>query len=84
MREYIVYHEYKFEPVVQIKSKKYYKNGKIEGKFVEFDENGNKIKEGFYKEGKLEGAILNYNKFGRISSKIIYKDGLLVEVISNK
>ena len=57
--EYIVYHEYEFEPVVQIKSKKYYKNGKIEGKFAEFDENGNKIKEGFYKEGKLEGVILN-------------------------
>ena len=48
---------------------------------MEFDENGNKIKEGFYKEGKLEGAILNYNKFGKVLSKIIYKDGLLIEVI---
>ena len=56
---------------LQIKSKKYYKNGKIEGKFAEFDENGNKIKEGFYKEGKLEGLVLNYNKYGKIFSKII-------------
>ena len=76
-----MYHEYEFEPVIQIKSKKYYNNGKIEGKFVEFDENGNKIKEGFYKKGKLEGVILNYNKIGKVLLKLIYKDGLLIEAI---
>ena len=48
---------------------------------MEFDENGNKIKEGLYKEGKLEGIVLKYNKYGKISSKIIYKDGLLIEAI---
>ena len=48
---------------------------------MEFDENGNKIKEGFYKEGKLEGAVLNYNKIGKLSLKIIYKEGLLIEAI---
>ena len=82
--EYIVYHEYEFKPVVQIKSKKYYRNGKIEGRFVEFDENGNKRKEGFYVKGKLEGAVLLYNKFGKILSEILYEDGLLIKVISKK
>ena len=48
---------------------------------MEFDENGNKIKEGFYKEGKLEGAILNYNKLGKVLSKLIYEDGLLIDAI---
>ena len=48
---------------------------------MEFDENGNKIKEGFYKEGKLEGEILNYNKIGKVLLKLIYKDGLLIETI---
>ena len=67
--------------LLQLLVEKYYKNGKIEGKFMEFDENGNKIKEGFYKEGKLEGVILNYDKFGKVLSKLIYKDGLLIEAI---
>ena len=48
---------------------------------MEFNENGNKIKEGFYKEGKLEGVIFNYSKIGKVLSKIVYKDGLLIEVI---
>ena len=51
---------------------------------MEFDENGNKTKEGFYKKGKLEGAVLSYNKFGKIKYKILYKDGLLTEIITNK
>ena len=48
---------------------------------MEFDENGNKIKEGFHKEGKLEGTILNYNKLGKVLSKLIYEDGLLIDAV---
>lgn len=82
--EYIVYHEYEFNPIVQIKSKKFYSNGKKEGVFLEFDENGNKIKEGFYIKGKLEGEFFTYNKFGKILSKLVYKDGLLIKVALNQ
>ena len=81
--EYITYHEYELNPVVQIKSKKYYRNGKIDGKFIEFDENGNKRKDGFYFKGRLEGEVFIYNKLGKIVSTLVYKEGLLIETILN-
>ena len=50
------------------------KNGKIEGEWLEYYENGQlKIKRN-YKDGKLEGESLRYHKNGQLESKGNFKD----------
>ena len=51
-----------------------YMNGKFEGEWLEYHENGQlKIKRN-YKDGKLEGESLWYHKNGQLESKGNFKD----------
>ena len=51
-----------------------YMNGKFEGEWIEYHENGQlKIKRN-YKDGKLEGKSLWYHKNGQLESKGNFKD----------
>ena len=52
------------------KSKEFYiKNGKLEGRFLEWHENGQKWKEGKYKNGTLEGHWTVWNEDGSIDNE---------------
>ena len=79
--EYISYHEYEFNIVKQIKIKKNYVNGKVDGEFSEYHENGELKNLGFYNNGKIEGKYYFFDRKGNIKEKRLYKDGNLIRVI---
>jgi antitoxin component YwqK of YwqJK toxin-antitoxin module len=59
----------------QVKSKTYYNKGKLNGSYVRYDGNGNKVREGFYVGGKAEGEQIQYHENGQIKSITNYKKG---------
>ena len=50
-------------------------NGKIEGKYLEYYDNGQVRYDIFYKNNKEEGRYLEYYSNGNLKFKGIYKDG---------
>jgi hypothetical protein len=59
----------------QLKSEKFYENGKEEGPFKNYSESGELESEGTYKDGKLDGPYKSYFEGGLLKSEITYKDG---------
>ena len=57
-----------------------YINGKLEGEYLEFDEQGKLRGKGFYIDGRLEGEYSIYDKNSKLLEKRIYKNGSLLEV----
>ncbi len=53
-----------------------FKNGKIDGLYVNYDFNSNKIAEATYKEGKIEGKQVSYFQNGNVQEETFYKNGL--------
>ena len=51
------------------------KNGKKEGSWVEYFDNGQLVSKGEYKNGKEEGSWISYWKNGQLFSKGDFKDG---------
>ena len=56
-------------------------NGKREGKWLHYHENGQLRLKRNYKDGKLEGEWLHYHENGQLRSKSNYKDGKLIDPI---
>ena len=52
-----------------------FKNGKRNGAWVFYHQNGQLWYEGNYKNGKEEGAFISYSEYGQLSSKGNYKNG---------
>ena len=52
-----------------------FKNGKRDGAWVFYHQNGQLWYEGNYKNGKEEGAFISYSEYGQLSSKGNYKNG---------
>ena len=46
---------------IQLKVKAFYQNGKLEGEYLEYDEQGRIRGKSFYQNGKLEGEYLYFN-----------------------
>ena len=65
---------------IQLKVKAFYQNGKLEGEYLEYDEQGRMRGKSFYKNGKLEGEYLYFNNKEILVEKRIYKKGTLIEV----
>ena len=63
----------------QIKTKAFFKNGKLDGFYQEFYSNGKIQSRGFFKSGKLEGEFLIYFKNGKLMHKSIYNNGIKIE-----
>jgi len=57
-----------------IKSESYYKDGKLNGKWTSWFENGQKQLEVNYKDGKLNGKWSSWFESGQIKSERNYKD----------
>ena len=53
----------------------YYDDGIENSRRITYDENGNKISEGYYENGKMEGKHTFYNEDGSIKGVYKYKDG---------
>ena len=66
-----------------LKIRSFYVNGKLDGEYLLYDEQGRLRGKSFYKNGKLEGEHLHYNKKGLLLEKRIYKNGILIEVKPN-
>jgi len=60
---------------------KNYKDGKLDGLYTEWYENGQKVKEGNYKDGKDDGLYTEWYENGQKEFELTYKDG---EIISEK
>lgn len=58
-----------------VKMKGFYINGKREGQWVSFFENGQKQSEGFFKNGLRDGKALVYYQNGQLYYEGYYKDG---------
>ena len=54
------------------------KDGKEEGPWVHYHENGKLFSKGTFKDGKKEGPWVIYNDNGKIWSKGTWKDGIVV------
>jgi len=52
-----------------------YKNGKREGAFKRFDENGQLKSDMVYKNGKTEGTVKKYYKNGKLKCEAAYTNG---------
>ena len=61
----------------------FYINGKLEGEYQVYDEQGRLREKSFYKYGKLEGRQLLYNKKGILLETRIYNNGVFVKVNPN-
>ena len=59
----------------QIKSEGNYKDGKPDGKVIDWYENGQIEAEGNYKDGKLDGKATYWHENGKIKGKVTFKDG---------
>ena len=55
----------------------YYKNGKQDGKWTNWYENGQKAVEGTYKDGKADGKWTEWYETGQKKGEGTYKDGTL-------
>ena len=52
-----------------------FKNGKPEGEWIEYYENGGLLSKGNYKNGELDGEFLYYYENGQLKEKGNFKDG---------
>ena len=52
-----------------------YKNGKREGKYISYHQNGEIKRKSHFKDGKKEGEDISYYQNGKIKSKSHFKDG---------
>ena len=59
----------------QIKSEGNYKDGKPDGKVIDWYENGQIEAEGNYKDGKPDGKATYWHENGQIEREATYKDG---------
>ena len=59
----------------QIKSEGNYKDGKPDGKVIDWYENGQIEAEENYKDGKLDGKATYWHENGQIERETTYKDG---------
>ena len=53
---------------------------KLEGEYLEYDEQGRIVGISFYKNGRLEGEYLYFNNKEILVEKESYKNGTLIEV----
>jgi len=51
----------------------FYKNGKLEGKFKEWDENGQLKRDSFYLDDKLEGEYKEWDENGQLKKIVFIK-----------
>ena len=65
-------------PSEKIKYKGYIKKGEINGKFVEYFENGNISQKGKMKNGKYDGKWTIYYEDGSKKEEVLYKDGTIL------
>ena len=63
-----------FYPNGNLKSKKYYKNGLIQGKYVEYHKNGKILAYGQYTNSKKIGEWIWYGEDGRVQVEKSYED----------
>ena len=59
----------------QIKSEGNYKDGKPDGKVIDWYENGQIEAEENYKDGKLDGKATYWHENGQVEKEATYKDG---------
>ena len=55
-----------------------YKNGKREGFWIVYYDNGQLMYKGNWKNGKREGAWVSYWNSGKLKNKGIYKNGIKI------
>lgn len=53
-----------------------FKNGKIDGSYISYDFQGNKISEANYKEGKVFGKSVSYHQNGKLEQESYYLNSL--------
>ena len=70
---------YSLHPNGQKKQEGNFKEGKLDGLYVEWYENGQKAVESNMKNGKPDGVWVNWHENGRKKSEINWKDGIKVE-----
>jgi len=61
----------------------YYKDGKKDGLYATWHENGQKKEEGNYEDGKKDGLWIEYNEDGGWLSRYTYEEGQIVEGVSS-
>ena len=59
----------------RVKEQKNYKNGKLEGKFEIFYDNGKVMEESYYKNDKRDGVAKWFDEEGNITIEYTYEDG---------
>ncbi len=64
-----------------IAQKGYFKEGKLDGEWIMFAENGKKIAIGHYVEGKRNGAWFFWKINGEALREVTYANGQLINVI---
>ncbi len=71
----------------QLKSLGGYKNGVMEGRYVEFQEDGDTLTKAYFRKGKLNGSLVEYYPNGGIQRIMTYEDnvpsGLLLKLYDN-
>ena len=67
--------EVPFTGKIEGKSQGSFKNGKQEGAWVGYHDNGQLFYKGYYKNGKTEGSWVSYWRNGQLFSKGYYKNG---------
>ena len=64
-----------YENGQQLKVKSHYKDGKYEGEFIRYYEDGQLNIKSNFKDGKYDGEFLRYYKDGQLNIKSNFKDG---------
>ena len=77
-----IYYGFGNKDIYSKKKSENYNDGKLEGKYIHYFENGEVNSIGNYQNGKLEGKYLYYDLDGRIYWEGVYNNDLLVEEIS--
>ena len=77
-----IYYGFGNKDIYSKKKLENYNDGKLEGKYIHYFENGEVNSIGNYQNGKLEGKYIYYDLDGRIYWEGVYNNDLLVEEIS--
>lgn len=58
----------------------HFKTGKMDGRYLKWNENGRKAEQGSYKNGKLQGLLTFWHENGQKRQQMTYRDGKLEDL----
>ena len=64
-------------PSKRLKVRSYYHDGKYNGDYIEYHDNGNIKKKVYYRNGIMEGLLTEYYYDGNIKTKMLYTNGII-------